>query len=104
MTGAWGSAARTRSSPSPTLRLPVGPCPRSVGRNPHLVATLAYEQLKAQLDALAGWPDAATGRVLLGGLPVIPTTARRLACDAGIIPAILGSHGEVLDLGRKQPV
>lgn len=29
-----------------------------------------------------------------------PATARRLACDAGIIPMILGSRGEPLDVGR----
>ena len=27
---------------------------------------------------------------------------RRLACDAEIVPAVLGSHGEVLDVGRTQ--
>jgi len=31
-----------------------------------------------------------------------PATARRLACDAGILPAILGSRGQVLDLGRQR--
>ena len=30
-------------------------------------------------------------------------TARMLACDAGIIPAVLGSASEVLDLGRRTP-
>lgn len=29
-------------------------------------------------------------------------TARRLACDAAILPAILDSHGQVLDLGRQR--
>ena len=52
------------------------------------------------LDALTGMLDRAgitsTGEVLS------PATVRRLACDAGIIPAILGSHGQVLDLGRTR--
>jgi hypothetical protein len=26
-----------------------------------------------------------------------------IACDAGIIPAVLGGHGEVLGLGRRTP-
>ena len=30
-----------------------------------------------------------------------PETVRRLACDAGVIPVVLGSDGEVLDLGRR---
>lgn len=36
----------------------------------------------------------ATGQVLA------PTAVRKLACEAGIIPAILGTDGELLDLGR----
>ena len=32
--------------------------------------------------------------------PVCIETARRLACDAGIIPVVLGSRGEPLDIGR----
>lgn len=30
------------------------------------------------------------------------TAVRRLACDADIIPAVLGGEGEVLDLGRTR--
>ena len=47
---------------------------------------------------------------LLGGLEaahldtgqvISPGTARRLAAQAGVIPAVLGSDSEVLDLGRR---
>ena len=38
---------------------------------------------------------------LADGTPISPDTARRLLCDAGIIPMVLGSRGEVLDQGRK---
>ena len=31
-----------------------------------------------------------------------PATMRHLACDAGIIPAVLGSDSELLDLGREE--
>ena len=34
--------------------------------------------------------------------PSAPAPARRLACEAGIIPAVLGSKSQVLDLGRKK--
>ena len=34
------------------------------------------------------------------GVPISPAAARRLACDAAIIPAVLGTRGEPLDLGR----
>ena len=36
--------------------------------------------------------------------PSPPAQARRLACEAGIIPAVLGGKSQVLDLGRKTPV
>ncbi|MGE5830173.1 MAG: DUF222 domain-containing protein, partial [Micromonosporaceae bacterium] len=44
-----------------------------------------------------GTPPALLGP---GREPICAQTARRLACDAGIIPVILGSHGEPLDIGR----
>lgn len=36
------------------------------------------------------------------GTLLAPDTARRIACDAGIIPVVLGRAGEVLDLGRTE--
>jgi hypothetical protein len=38
------------------------------------------------------------------GIDLPPGVVRRLACDAEIIPAVLGSHGEVLDVGRLKPL
>ena len=43
---------------------------------------------------------AGTGNFVFTG-PVAATTLRRIACDADIIPALLGTHGEILDLGRQ---
>ncbi len=37
---------------------------------------------------------------LLDGTALSPGEARRLACTAKILPAVLGGHSEVLDLGR----
>ena len=78
------------------LALATGTLPEVGGEKPHLVATLAYDHLKADIDSVLG-------RASLNGLEVSPDTARMIGCDAGIIPAVLGSHGEVLNLGRKQP-
>ncbi|MFI5627525.1 DUF222 domain-containing protein, partial [Nocardioides sp. NPDC051685] len=39
---------------------------------------------------------------ILGGSPITAAEARRLACTAGIIPAVLGGDSEALDLGRKE--
>ena len=36
------------------------------------------------------------------GQILTPTEVRQLACNAGIIPVVLGSRGEILDVGREQ--
>ncbi len=36
------------------------------------------------------------------GIPLPPSTVRRLCCQADIIPAVLDGDGEVLDLGRSR--
>jgi hypothetical protein len=42
--------------------------------------------------------------VLAGGQPVTAETARRVACDAGVIPVVLGADSEPLDIGRHSRV
>jgi hypothetical protein len=51
------------------------------------------------LDTLLGGLKAAS--IDTGG-EISPGAARRLACEAGIIPAVLGGRSQVLDLGRKR--
>ena len=65
--------------------------PDSGGERPQIVVTLTYDQL---VDGL--------GEVTLDrtALPISAAAARRLACDAGVIPAVLGGDGAILDLGR----
>jgi hypothetical protein len=51
--------------------------------------------------------DSLMGRVEKAGLldtgeRISPGLARRLACEAGIIPVVLGGHSQPLDLGRKR--
>ncbi|NUT37411.1 MAG: DUF222 domain-containing protein, partial [Hamadaea sp.] len=53
---------------------------------------MSWQELRDQVGA--GLLD--TGDLLT------PATARRLACDALIIPAVLGGDGQVLDLGRAR--
>ena len=40
--------------------------------------------------------------VLDTGEPISPAQARQLACEAGIIPMVLGGKSKILDLGRKK--
>lgn len=51
------------------------------------------------LDALRGRLD---GGLLDTGAAVSAAEARKLACDAGILPAVLDGHGVPLDLGRER--
>ncbi|MGZ0152174.1 DUF222 domain-containing protein [Kribbella sp. WER1] len=45
--------------------------------------------------------SAGTGRMVYGD-DLSAATVRRLACDAGIIPLVLGSNSEPLDVGRRE--
>jgi hypothetical protein len=64
--------------------------------------TLDHATLKADLDAAGVGTGVGT---TADGTDLPPDTLRRLACDAEIIPAVLGGHGEVLDVGRlRRPV
>ncbi|WP_336714865.1 HNH endonuclease [Arthrobacter sp. USHLN218] len=75
------------------IALKTGRLPDSGGHRAQVVVTTGYEQL-------AGLLTGGANAVFNG--PVSATAVRRMACDAEIIPAVLGSRGEVLDLGRSQ--
>ena len=51
------------------------------------------------LDSLRN--ELGTGAII-GGDPLSATAIRRLACEAAIIPVVLGGKGEILDLGRTR--
>ncbi|MGN7202614.1 DUF222 domain-containing protein, partial [Arthrobacter sp. SAFR-044] len=84
--------------------------PTTGGNRPQIIATIHYQHLfpasappKATATATAtADPDTGnnTGTFAFTG-PVPAATLRKIACDADIIPALLGTHGEILDLGRK---
>src|SRR6266508_3608335 len=70
-------------------RLAADHTPQAGGEKPHVTVTVSWETLRGAGTATLG-----------SGVPVTAETARRLACDATVIPAVLGSAGEPLDLGR----
>jgi hypothetical protein len=63
----------------------------SGGEKPHVTVTVDYETLKGRSRRLPEMAD----------MPVTPETIRRITCDASIIPMVLGSDSEPLDVGRK---
>jgi hypothetical protein len=69
--------------------------PASHGARPRLIITVDHDSLTAALDA-NGIATTADGLDLPAGV------VRRLACDADLIPAILGTTSEVLDVGRTR--
>jgi hypothetical protein len=71
--------------------LRVGDLPEQGGERPTVVVTMAYDKLAEQVG---------TGSVDTGE-PLPAEAVRRYACDAKIIPAVLGGPGRPVDLGRS---
>jgi hypothetical protein len=63
-------------------------------------------QVRVSIDLMALCADRAAVGVAGGELPfagpITPETARRLACDAGVVRIITGPHGLPMDVGREQ--
>src|SRR5882672_460007 len=74
------------------LALACDQLPENGGQRPQVVVTTDLEVLRAQIG---------TARLDDGSL-LSATEARLAACDAGILPAVLGGAGQVLDLGRER--
>ncbi len=64
--------------------------PKVGGDRPHVVVTLDFDKLLRRA-ADAG---------LVGDEPISAGDLRRLCCDAGLLPAIMGGTSAVLDVGR----
>ena len=77
-----------------TVAAGAGDLPGHGGVKPHIAVTVDFTDLKAM-------GRDATGDLQFGdGLSA--SAVRRLACDAGIIPIVLGSKSELLDVGREE--
>jgi hypothetical protein len=74
------------------LALAGGTLPDHGGDRPQVVVTVAYDVLAQKLGV--GMLDT--------GVRLSAAQVRRLACDAGLVPAVLGGAGQVLDLGRER--
>jgi hypothetical protein len=73
-------------------RYPSKKLPQAGGLNATIVVLMPLETLMGGLKAAR----------LDTGETISPSLARRLACQAGIVPAVLDGDSHILDLGRKQ--
>jgi hypothetical protein len=72
---------------------------------PTLRVTISLDDLTRAVDAFGHeHPDTDTGVAWLEGStePLSAATARRLLCDTGALPIVLGGGSELLDLGRTR--
>jgi hypothetical protein len=64
---------------------------------PHLTVTIDFEDLKAELGTTAG----AVGELVFGD-NLSASAVRLLACDAAVLPIVLGGDSQPLDVGTEQ--
>jgi hypothetical protein len=62
---------------------------------PHLMVTIDYEDLKNATSQ-------ALGDLMFSGTTLSAAAVRRIACDAAILPIVLGSNSQALDVGTEQ--
>ncbi len=74
-------------------RYPIDRLPQAGGVDATVVVTMTLENLLGDSQAPA---------VLDTGDPITADQARKLACEAGIIPMVLGGKSKILDLGRRK--
>jgi hypothetical protein len=74
-----------------------GALPQVRGERPQVRVTIDLMALCAERAA----PGVVGGELTFAG-PITPETARRIACDAGIVRMLTGPYGLPLDVGREQ--
>jgi hypothetical protein len=74
------------------LALTTTDLPENGGDRPQVVVGVDFDTITQQLGA----------GTLDNGDRITPETARRMACDAGLVPMVLNGHGVPLDVGRSR--
>jgi uncharacterized protein DUF222/HNH endonuclease len=74
--------------------------PRSGGQRPHIAITIDFEDLKRALSFAD--VDGLPGTLTTTDQPITAENVRRLACDAQILPVVLGSDNVPLNVGRAE--
>ncbi len=98
--------------------LATGTLPSAGGLRPQIMATINYRDLFERLGTAGSEGDGALGGQGFTGAargtgtaasflftgPVTASTIRKIACDADILPVVLGGEGRILDIGRASRV
>ncbi|MFD0920444.1 HNH endonuclease signature motif containing protein [Saccharopolyspora rosea] len=72
--------------------------PRPGGQSPQLTVTVGFDDLRKDVGDAARMP----GTLDATGQPITPENVRRIACDADVLPVVLGSDGVPLAVGRAE--
>lgn len=86
--------------------LGTGNLPAAGGLRPQVMVTIDYRDLLERLGggpAETRGPGPSTGTLMFTG-PITASTVRKIACDADIIPVVLGGQRRILDIGRASRV
>ncbi|MGO4191853.1 DUF222 domain-containing protein [Arthrobacter sp. YAF17] len=86
--------------------LAAGDLPAAGGLRPQVMVTIDYRDLLERVggtEAEARGPGSNVGTLMFTG-PVTASTVRKIACDADLIPIVLGGQGRILDIGRTSRV
>jgi hypothetical protein len=75
---------------------PTGEPGQTPARVPELIVLIDWATLRDGVRSAGGICE------LSDGTPLPVSTVRQMACDADLIPVVLGGHGEVLDVGRSR--
>jgi hypothetical protein len=82
------------------VALATGGLPTAGGLRPQVMATIDYRDL---VQRLGSDNEGGTGSLMFTG-PITAGSIRKIACDADIIPVVLGGEGQVLNVGRASRV
>ncbi|MFC8040521.1 DUF222 domain-containing protein, partial [Paenarthrobacter sp. NPDC057355] len=85
------------------LAMTTGKLPSNGGLRPQLTVTIDHRELLNTIERYnhtAHSPSISTGTATFTG-PLHPNTIRKIACDADIIPVLLGTDSQILDIGRS---
>ncbi|MEV7660593.1 DUF222 domain-containing protein [Paenarthrobacter sp. NPDC089316] len=84
-----------------TLAMTTGNLPTNGGLRPQLTITIGHDELFNTIEHHTGTgAGTSTGTATFTG-PMHPNTIREIACDAEILPVLLGTDSQILDIGRS---